>query len=64
MCALFCIGHVFEDRNLTIIWLDKQDVFQFSKLEFLGKKNVLAMDLAENDVLFFSKVFTDLFGKS
>ena len=57
ICASFSSGYVFEEfRNLTIIRLTKGDLFRFSdELDFPGKKNVLAMDLAENDFSSFPK---------
>ena len=56
MCSNFSSGYVFEElRNLTIIWLTKDNLVQFSMLDFPGKKNVLAMDLADSDFLSFPK---------
>ena len=57
ICASFSSGYIFQDfRNLTIIRLTKGDLFQFSdELDFPGKKNVLAMDLAENAFSSFPK---------
>ena len=56
MCASYSSGCVFEEfQNLTIIWLTKHDLVRISELDFPGKKNVLAMDLAENVFLSFPK---------
>ena len=47
MCSRFCSGYIFEEfENLTKIRLTKDNLFQFSKLDFSGKNNVLAMDLS------------------
>ena len=49
MCPYFKSEATFEEvRNLTIIQLTKEDLFQFSELNFTGKQNVVVMDLAEN----------------
>ena len=56
MSANFSSAYIFEEfRNLTIIRLTKNDLFQFSGLNFPGKKNVLAIDLAENNLSSFPK---------
>ena len=56
MCASFSSGYVFKEfRNLTIIRLTKGDLYRFSLYDFPGKKNVLAMDLAENVFSSFPK---------
>ena len=56
VCSCARPGCIFDEfRNLTIIKLSKDDLFQFSELEFPGKKNVLAMDLSENTFSSFPK---------
>ena len=56
ICASFSSGNVFKEfQNLTIIRLTKDGLHQFSEVDFPGKKNVLAMDLAENDFSSFPK---------
>ena len=54
--ANFHLGFTSEEfGNLTFIQLTKYELFQFSALNFPAKKNVLAMDLAENIFLSFPK---------
>ena len=47
MCATLCKFERF--KNLTILQLTKDEVVQFSELQFPGKKNLLAIDLARNE---------------
>lgn len=54
--GLFCLGNTSEEfRNSTIIRLSVDELFQFSIIDFPEKKNVLNMDLAENNISSFPK---------
>ena len=56
LCSTYSSKHVFEEfHNLTIIQLSRDDLITFISLDFPGKKNVLAMDLARMVLTFFPK---------
>ena len=56
ICSRYSSGVTFGDfKNLTIIRLTKAEIYQFSELHIHGKKNVFAMDLANNNFTSFPK---------